>query len=86
MKISCIRSLIGVVSIACLGYVAGTALLSFGVGMAVGAALWVGILVTGGYYLGQSFPGIINYVQYIILFFLAITTFTVIKGYLKLRQ
>jgi len=52
----------------------------------IGGALWVGILVTGGYYLGQSFPGIINYVQYIILFFLAITTFTVIKGYLKLRQ
>ena len=49
-------------------------------------ALWVGILVTGGFYLGQSFPGIINYVQYIIIFFLGITTFTVIKGYLKLRQ
>jgi membrane-associated protein len=52
----------------------------------VGATLWVGILVTAGYYLGQNFPEIINYVQYIILFFLGITTFTVIKGYLKFRK
>ncbi|RXK48235.1 DedA family protein [Aquirufa rosea] len=52
----------------------------------VGGALWVGILVTSGYYLGQHFPWIINYVHYIILFFLGITTFTVIKGYLKMRQ
>jgi membrane-associated protein len=52
----------------------------------MGATMWVGILVTGGYYLGQSFPGIINYVQYIIIFFLGITTFTVIKGYMKLKQ
>jgi membrane-associated protein len=52
----------------------------------VGGALWVGILVTGGFYLGQSFPGIIDYVQYIILFFFTITTFTVVKGYLKLRK
>jgi membrane-associated protein len=52
----------------------------------VGGALWVGSLVTAGFYLGQRFPGIINYVQYIIIFFLAITTFTVIKGYLKLRK
>ncbi|AWL10294.1 DedA family protein [Aquirufa nivalisilvae] len=52
----------------------------------VGGGLWVGILVTSGYYLGQHFPWIINYVHYIILFFLGITTFTVIKGYLKMRQ
>ena len=52
----------------------------------LGGALWVGILVTAGFYLGQNFPGIINYVQYIILFFLAVTTFTVVKGYLKLRK
>jgi membrane-associated protein len=52
----------------------------------VGATLWVGILVTAGYYLGQNFPNIINYVQYIILFFLGVTTFTVIKGYLNLRK
>jgi membrane-associated protein len=52
----------------------------------IGGAMWVGILVAGGYYMGQHFPWIINYVQYIILFFLGITTFTVVKGYLKLRK
>jgi membrane-associated protein len=52
----------------------------------LGGFLWVGILVTSGYYLGQEFPWIINYVQYIILFFLGITTFTVIRGYFKLKK
>ena len=52
----------------------------------VGAALWVGLLVGGGYYFGVQFPWIINYVQYVILFFLAITTFTVIKGYLNIKK
>ena len=52
----------------------------------VGATMWVGLLVAGGFYMGQHFPWIINYVQYIILFFLGITTFTIIKGYLKFRK
>ena len=51
-----------------------------------GAALWVGILVGGGYYFGVQFPWIINYVHYVILFFLAVTTFTVIKGYLNIKK
>ena len=51
-----------------------------------GAALWVGILVGGGYYFGVQFPWIINYVHYVILFFLAVTTFTVIKGYLSVSR
>lgn len=51
-----------------------------------GAALWVGSLVGGGYYFGVQFPWIINYVHYVILFFLAITTFTVIKGYLNIKK
>jgi membrane-associated protein len=41
-----------------------------------GAALWVGSLVGSGYYFGVQFPWIINYVHYVILFFLAITTFS----------
>ncbi len=52
----------------------------------LGAALWVGILVGGGYYFGVQFPWIINYVHYVILFFLAITTFTVVKGYLNIKK
>lgn len=51
-----------------------------------GAALWVGLLVGGGYFFGVQFPWIINYVHYVILFFLAITTFTVIKGYLNIKK
>ncbi|KOY87484.1 alkaline phosphatase [bacterium 336/3] len=52
----------------------------------IGALLWSGLLVFGGYYLGKQFPELVNYVEYIIIFFLAITTFTVIRGYLKIRQ
>ena len=52
----------------------------------LGATLWVGILVGGGYYFGVQFPWIINYVHYVILFFLAVTTFTVIKGYLNIKK
>ncbi|MEM9981951.1 MAG: DedA family protein, partial [Bacteroidota bacterium] len=52
----------------------------------LGGLLWSSILVFGGYYLGVGFPGIIDYVHYIILFFLTITTFTVIRSYLRLRK
>ncbi len=51
-----------------------------------GAAIWVVSLVGGGYWFGIKFPWIINYVHYIILFFLFITTFTVIKGYFNMRK
>jgi membrane-associated protein len=52
----------------------------------VGGALWVLILVGGGYYFGVKVPWIIDYVHYIIILFLAITTFTVVKGYLSARS
>ena len=52
----------------------------------VGGAIWATTLVGGGYLLGNRFPFIIDYVHYIIIFFLAITTFTVIKGYLNARK
>ena len=52
----------------------------------VGAAIWVFTLVGGGFYFGEKFPGIINYVEYIIIFFLAVTTFTVVRGYLNARK
>jgi membrane-associated protein len=32
-----------------------------------GAVLWVSLLTLSGYYLGIQFPGIINYVEYIIV-------------------
>ncbi|MBO0949986.1 DedA family protein [Fibrella forsythiae] len=52
----------------------------------VGGGLWTCVLVGGGYYFGVQFPGIINYVHWIILFFLGVTTFTVIRGYINARN
>lgn len=52
----------------------------------VGGALWVVLLCGGGFYFGEKFPGIINYVHYIILFFLAVTSFTVVRAYLSARK
>lgn len=52
----------------------------------VGGTIWVLTLVGGGFYFGERFPWIVDYVQYIIIFFLAITTFTVVKGYLNARK
>lgn len=52
----------------------------------VGGAIWTVTLVGGGFYFGVHFPWIIHYVHYIIIFFLGVTTLTVIKGYLNARK
>lgn len=52
----------------------------------LGGAIWTFVLVGGGYYFGVQFPWIINYVHWVILFFLGVTTFTVIRGYLNARK
>ncbi|QIP11983.1 DedA family protein [Spirosoma aureum] len=52
----------------------------------IGASIWVLTLVGGGFYFGERFPWIINYVHWVIIFFLAITTFTVVRGYLNARK
>ena len=52
----------------------------------LGGALWIFGLTGGGYYFGQRFPWIINYVHYIVFFFLAVTTFTVVRGYFSARK
>ena len=52
----------------------------------VGGAVWVLVLVGGGFFFGERFPWIVDYVQWIIVFFLAVTTFTVVKGYLNARK
>jgi membrane-associated protein len=51
-----------------------------------GAFIWIGLLTGGGFLFGERFPWIVDYVHYIVLFFLAITTITVIKGYLNARK
>jgi membrane-associated protein len=52
----------------------------------LGGALWIFGLTGGGYYFGEKFPWIINYVQYIIIFFLGITTITVVRGYFNAKK
>ncbi|GHB51967.1 DedA family protein [Persicitalea jodogahamensis] len=52
----------------------------------VGGMIWILTLTGGGYLFGEQFPWIVNYVHYVIIFFLAITTFTVVKGYLNARK
>ncbi len=52
----------------------------------LGALLWIGGLAGLGYFFGERFPWIVDYVVYIILFFLSITTFTVIKGYFSAKN
>ena len=44
-----------------------------------GGFLWVWSLVLMGYFLGRSYPEIINYLEYIIFGFIAITTIILIK-------
>lgn len=52
----------------------------------LGGALWIFGLTGCGYYFGAKFPWIIDYVQYIIIFFLGITTFTVVRGYFNAKK
>lgn len=52
----------------------------------MGGLVWIISLTGGGYLFGDRFPWIVDYVQYVILFFLVITTFTVVKGYFSARK
>jgi membrane-associated protein len=52
----------------------------------LGGAIWIFGLTGGGYYFGERFPWIINYVHYVVIFFLAITTFTVVRGYFSAKK
>jgi len=52
----------------------------------IGAALWIGILSLAGYYLGTAFPAIEEYVGYIIIGFICITTVILIRTYIKEKK
>src|SRR5690606_8732499 len=43
-----------------------------------GGILWVAILTLSGYFLGQNFPQIVNYIEYLIIGFISLTTVPVI--------
>jgi len=51
-----------------------------------GAVLWVLTLCLLGYFLGKEYPQILNYVEYIIIAFILLTSVAVINSYLKLRK
>lgn len=51
-----------------------------------GAALWVISLCLIGYYLGKTYPQIIDYVEYIILAFIILTSLAVGKSLLSLKK
>jgi len=46
---------------------------------ALGAVVWIGTLVPLGYYIGKAYPGVINYSIYILLLFVAIASFPMLK-------
>jgi membrane-associated protein len=46
---------------------------------ALGAIVWVGTLVPLGYFIGKAYPGVINYSIYILLLFVAIASFPMLK-------
>ena len=52
----------------------------------IGGALWVGILISLGYYFGNKFPQIMDYATYIIIGFIVITTFPVISAFRNLKN
>ncbi len=51
----------------------------------LGGALWVGTLISLGYYFGVRYPQTINYAIYIIIAFIVITTFPLISTFRKLK-
>ncbi len=52
----------------------------------VGALAWINSIGLAGYFLGQKFPGIKNYLGYIIIGFIVITTIPVLRTYLKNKK
>jgi membrane-associated protein len=52
----------------------------------LGAFAWVCSLTLLGYFLGEKFPGIKDYLEYVILGFILLTNAFVIRAYLKERK
>jgi membrane-associated protein len=52
----------------------------------LGGFLWTFTLVLGGYFLGYEFPTLKDHVEYVVFFFLGITSITLIRAYLKIRK
>jgi membrane-associated protein len=52
----------------------------------VGAILWVFSLILAGYILGTQVPGIENYLEYIIIGLIVVTTIPLLRTYLKEKK
>ncbi|MDX2195472.1 MAG: DedA family protein [Cytophagales bacterium] len=52
----------------------------------LGGTIWVLGLVLGGYFLGQRFPQLLHYIEYIVLAFIAVTSVVVLKGLMSARK
>jgi membrane-associated protein len=52
----------------------------------LGAVSWVGVLVPMGFYIGKMYPGVINYSVYILLLFVGIASFPMIKIMLSKKK
>ncbi len=46
----------------------------------IGAVLWTGTLVTAGYYVGSMFPNALDYLNYIVIGFIIITTIPILRN------
>ncbi|MFO0322399.1 MAG: DedA family protein [Bacteroidota bacterium] len=52
----------------------------------IGATLWIVSLATSAYFLGKEIPAIENYIGYIVIFLIIITTIPVFATYLKNKK
>lgn len=51
--------------------------------VSIGALLWGISIPTLGYYLGQLYPGIVNYLEYIVIAFILVTTVITIQSFMR---
>ncbi len=49
----------------------------------IGSTLWVSVLTLSGYFLGRRFPQIENYLEYVVLAFLVVTSIPLIFAFVK---
>ena len=52
----------------------------------LGGVIWVFSLILSGYFLGSKFPQIMHYLEYVIFFFLFITSLVLVKGFIEMKK
>ncbi len=51
-----------------------------------GSVIWAFVLVLAGHYLGIAFPSLGQHVEYVVIFFLVLTTAIVIRGFFQVKR